>query len=52
MIADGKCIIDYTQTSSPSHIRPADILAAGEIAQEQCVETGPPPFGGQASRLG
>lgn len=50
--SDGKCIIDYTQTSSPSHVRPADIFAAGQITQAQCVETGPPPFGGQATNLG
>ncbi|CAF9924093.1 MAG: hypothetical protein ALECFALPRED_002678 [Alectoria fallacina] len=50
--SDGKCIIDYTQTSYPSHVRPGNILAAGEITQKQCVETGPPPYGGQASNLG
>ena len=50
--ADGKCIVDYTQTSYPSHVRLGDILGAGEIMQTQCVESGPPPFGGQASNMG
>ncbi|CAD6588144.1 MAG: hypothetical protein ASARMPRED_003407 [Alectoria sarmentosa] len=50
--SDGKCIVDYTQTSYPSHVRLGDILGAGEIMQTQCVESGPPPFGGQASNMG
>ena len=42
-IADGKCIIDYAQTSSPSHVLNGDLLAAGLIIQQECIEKDVPP---------
>ena len=42
-IADGKCIIDYAQTSSPSHVLNGDLLAAGLIIQQECVDKDVPP---------
>lgn len=37
-IADGKCIIDLTQTSFPSHVRYNELIAAGWIIQQECIE--------------
>ena len=42
-VADGKCIIDYTQTSSPSHVLNGDLLAAGLIIQQECIDKDVPP---------
>ena len=43
LIADGQCIIDLTQTSTPSHVRNNDLLAVATIIQDECVEGDTPP---------
>ena len=39
-LADGKCIYDATQTSSPSHVKYYDWWAGAQILQLKCVEDG------------
>ena len=54
-VADGKCMIDLSQTSYPSHVNDMNLFAAGTIIQSQCVEKGSPstpPWGGQAVDIG
>ncbi|KAM0796842.1 hypothetical protein BDR22DRAFT_892781 [Usnea florida] len=50
--SDGRCIIDYAQTSSPSHVLNGDMLAAGLIIQQECIEKDVPPWGGEARDMG
>lgn len=38
-IADGLCIVDFTQTTTPSHVRLFDVLTAAAVMQAQCVES-------------
>lgn len=50
--SDGKCIIDYAQTSSPSHVTNGDLLAAATIIQQECIDKDVPPWGGVAHDMG
>ena len=42
-IADGRCIIDLAQTTYPSHVWDSDLLAAGELIQQECIDGDVPP---------
>ena len=42
-IADGLCIMDFTQSSVPSHVKYIDVISAATLMQSQCVELGTPP---------
>ena len=50
--ADGKCILDLTQSSVPSHARPIEVIAGASIIQSECVDKALPPYGGQAIDMG
>ncbi len=51
-IADGQCIVDYSQTGLFSGVEANDILTAGTFIQQYCLEASEPPWGGRASRIG
>ncbi|KAL8867604.1 MAG: hypothetical protein Q9198_008458, partial [Flavoplaca austrocitrina] len=49
---DGKCAIDLTQTSYPSHERDINIFSAAFIIRQECLEKAAPPWGGAANAMG
>ena len=36
-IADGLCVVDFTQVSTPSHVKLFDVLSAAAVMQAKCV---------------
>ncbi|CAL8580484.1 hypothetical protein XPA_006205 [Xanthoria parietina] len=50
--SDGKCIIDVTQTSFPSHERDINMVGAATVIRQECLEKAQPPWGGYGHALG